>query len=151
MAGAASITGRCYCGAVRFEAWTEPTTVCVCHCEDCRRATGGPATAVAAFQDDDVAFTSNVARYTPPAGGVERTFCSTCGTSLAFRGDYVPGQIYVHIGILDDAEQFRPDVESFTRERLPWLHVDGIDGRLLRFSGTARDGLNAAAGVELDG
>ena len=36
-------TGRCACGAIKFAFDTDPTFVAVCHCLDCKKASGGEA------------------------------------------------------------------------------------------------------------
>src|SRR4051794_3528490 len=36
-------TGQCACGSIKFEFDTDPTFVAVCHCLDCKRASGGEA------------------------------------------------------------------------------------------------------------
>ena len=37
-------TGRCLCGAIRYEYYGEPTLITHCHCESCRRQTSSPMT-----------------------------------------------------------------------------------------------------------
>jgi hypothetical protein len=36
------LTGRCYCGAIRYEADGTPRDETNCHCSICRRTTGAP-------------------------------------------------------------------------------------------------------------
>jgi hypothetical protein len=38
---AAEFTGRCACGAIRYEVTAEPIVMFNCHCRDCQRTTGG--------------------------------------------------------------------------------------------------------------
>src|ERR1700752_2191842 len=38
----AMLTGGCFCGKVRYEISAAPVGSTVCHCVDCRRATGAP-------------------------------------------------------------------------------------------------------------
>ena len=52
----AVLTGRCFCGAIRFTASAEPFQVSWCHCKDCRRQTGAPAVVWAGFRTGEVAF-----------------------------------------------------------------------------------------------
>jgi hypothetical protein len=56
------LTGRCYCGAATFSTVTEPQTITYCHCDSCRRATGGPVAAFAALDEHAVTFTPNEGR-----------------------------------------------------------------------------------------
>jgi hypothetical protein len=73
-----------------------------------------------------------------PAG---TPFCPKCGSPLAASYDYLPGQTYVPIGVLDQADQFAPEQHSHADSALPWLH---ITDDLPRFSASGRGRLNAA-------
>jgi hypothetical protein len=44
--------GGCHCGAVRYEVSGEPQHVALCHCSDCRKSSGAPMVAWAAFAED---------------------------------------------------------------------------------------------------
>src|SRR5262245_6731153 len=46
-------TGQCACGAVKFEFDTNPTFVAVCHCLDCKKASGGEAATFFGVPEDD--------------------------------------------------------------------------------------------------
>jgi hypothetical protein len=35
-------SGRCACGAIRYESTAEPVLMLHCHCRDCQRSSGGP-------------------------------------------------------------------------------------------------------------
>ncbi|MEL7347769.1 MAG: GFA family protein [Pseudomonadota bacterium] len=134
------ITGRCYCGAVRVEAAAAPLTVAYCHCTDCRRWTGAPVAAFAAFDASAVQILPDPGPVTV-VPGVDRWFCRICGSPLAARFDYLPGQIYVPLGILDQAAEIEPQMHAHADAQLPWLHL--ADG-LPREAASARGALNAS-------
>ncbi|WP_282605773.1 GFA family protein [Pelagibius sp. Alg239-R121] len=117
-------TGRCYCGARTFTTTQAPQTVAYCHCDDCRRATGGPVAAFAAFEEQAVTFTPDEGRKAAVNPGVTRTFCADCGSSLTGRYDYLPGQVYISLGVVDQADDFAPRIHTHESERLTWLHID---------------------------
>ncbi len=73
--------------------------------------------------------------------GVKRTFCSSCGSPLTGRYDYLPDQVYVPVGLLDQANEFPPSVHAHEGGRLKWLH---IDDDLERLGTSARETLNIA-------
>jgi hypothetical protein len=73
--------------------------------------------------------------------GVERWTCDRCGSPLAARFDYLPGQTYVPLGVLDQAGELAPSLHCHSDSRLPWLPID--DG-LPRAEGSGRANLNAA-------
>ncbi|MFQ6548391.1 GFA family protein [Aestuariibius sp. 2305UL40-4] len=117
------ITGRCYCGSTTFRTTAPPTSVAYCHCNDCRRATGGPVAAFAAFEDGAIAFEPDEGKRVSMTPGVTRTFCETCGSSLTGRYDYLPGQVYVPLGVIDQADLLVPQMHAHEAQRLPWLHI----------------------------
>lgn len=132
----AEYTGRCYCGARRFEATESPQAIAYCHCADCRRATGGPVAAFAAFAETAIEFFPDEGRIAGAAGAARRRFCPDCGSPLAARYDYLPGQVYVALGVIDQAETLAPQVHAHENERLPWLLL-GDDAPRLNASSRA--------------
>ncbi len=135
------ITGRCYCGATTIEASAPPLAIAYCHCGDCRRVTGAPVAAFAAFDAAAVSFTPNEGRSVTANPGVKRSFCPSCGSPLAGHYDYLPGQVYLALGLLDQAAALAPQLHAHEQQRLPWLHIeDGLE----RFATSSRDRLNKA-------
>lgn len=137
------VSGRCYCGATTIRATALPRDIAYCHCIDCRRVTAAPVAAFAAFDETAVTFSPHDGTKVHANPGVERTFCGECGSSLAGRYDYLPGQVYIGLGLLDQAEAFAPKLHAHCSQRLTWLH---IDDDLERFEGSARTKLNDASG-----
>ncbi|EBA08268.1 GFA family protein [Sagittula stellata] len=83
-------TGRCYCGALCISATEDPLTVAYCHCADCRRWTGSPLPAFAGIADAAVSLPKTDPLELSP--GVQRWACGRCGSPLAARFAYLPGQ-----------------------------------------------------------
>ncbi|UUX48847.1 GFA family protein [Nisaea acidiphila] len=138
IASSRPITGRCYCGTTRFRASEAPTTVSYCHCGDCRRVTGAPVAAFASFREEAISFSPNEGRTVSANPGVTRSFCETCGSPLTGRYDYLPGKVYVALGLIDQAGDFPPELHSHHDNCLSWLHIeDGLE----RHSGSARSRL----------
>ncbi len=135
------ITGRCYCGAITLTAQRPPQTVAYCHCGDCRRWTGAPLPAFAALAPEDVTVTPPLGTPFSTTPGVERWVCAACGSPIAARFDYLPGQIYIPLGILDQAEALAPEVHCHAEAQMPWLHVADD---LPRLEGSGRTALMAA-------
>ena len=133
------ITGRCYCGATTISATQVPHTVAYCHCVDCRRVTGAPVAAFAAFDEAAVTLSPDEGRKVVVNPGVMRTFCSTCGSPLTGRYEYLPGQVYIAVGVLDQASALIPQLHAHEAQRLTWLH---IDDDLERFATTSRSRLS---------
>ena len=79
-------TGRCACGAVKFEFDTNPTFVAVCHCLDCKKASGGEAATFFGVPEDDFTLISGEPKafhYIAQSGkGLDRNFCPNCGARV---------------------------------------------------------------------
>ena len=118
------ITGGCLCGAVRYEIEGTPYKITYCHCESCRKATGAPVVVMVLFRGHTVRFTLREPQRYESSPGVQRGFCSTCGTPLTWEGVWDGGSIFeVHISTLDDPDAFVPDRHAFCRERISWFDV----------------------------
>jgi hypothetical protein len=117
------LTGGCLCGAVRFTAAAPSRAVSACHCDMCRRWTGGPEFAVdcgtaVTFEDERA-----ISVYRSSAWG-ERAFCARCGSGLFFR--FVEtGVLYVNAGVFDDQSGFALAEEIFVDEKPGWCALAG--------------------------
>ena len=128
------MTGRCYCGSVWIKANAPPRVVVYCHCSDCRRWTGAPAPAFAAFEV--WALQHNGAQTT--TGPVNRWNCPDCGSTVAATFDYLPDQVYVPVGLLDRPGDWKPSLHCHAENAISWLH---LDDNLPRTTGSAREEL----------
>lgn len=117
------LSGGCLCGDVRFEAATAPVAVVFCHCRTCRRQTGAPVAAFVDFRRADVRFSGAEPARFASSPGVERGFCARCGSSLFFAGDATPDLINIHLGAMDDPQDFVPADSVHEALKLPWLCV----------------------------
>ena len=134
------ITGRCYCGRVSLASKDAPSVVTYCHCSDCRRVTGAAAAAFAAFEDGTVTYEPSL-KSVSSYPGVDSWFCPYCGSSLGARFDYLPGQIYVPIGVIDQANTLAPTMHCHAEFKLDWLH---IEDKAQMVEGTGRQKLQDA-------
>ncbi len=135
-------TGRCYCGGITLSAHESPQTVAYCHCADCRRITGAPVAAFAAFAENAVQASPAWPASKSFSPGVTRWSCPDCGSPLAAAFDYLPGQLYIALGLIDQAAELPPELHAHDGCRLPWLQVaDNIP----RIGGSSRSALRAAA------
>ena len=120
-------TGGCRCGAVRFEAAGEPNHISYCHCDDCRRATGAPVSAFVGFHAEDVRLGGEALR-TFENGAVTRSFCSTCGSPIAYLDQRLADRVYFMLGAMDMPAAYKPTLHAYVREQLPYVHMpDGLD------------------------
>lgn len=56
---------------------------------------------------------------------------------------YLPGQVYVPVGVMDNASELVPEMHAHADRCLSWLN---IDDSLPRLDGSARADLNATSG-----
>lgn len=117
------LTGGCMCGAVRYEASGESFHQTLCHCVDCRRASGAPALAWFSVRKDALRWTRSAPAVNPSSPGVERLFCARCGTQLTWHSDGVPDEIDVTTCSLDDPDALPPADHTFYAQRVRWLHL----------------------------
>jgi hypothetical protein len=119
-------TGQCACGSVRFEFDTDPTFVAVCHCLDCKKATGGEAATFFGVPAEDFNVTQGNPKafhYVAQSGkGLDRNYCPDCGARVFSSNlESFPGAVFATLGSMDEPAKIPPPVlEMFTKRRLPW-------------------------------
>lgn len=124
-------TARCACNAVQFEFDTDPDFIAVCHCLDCKKASGGEAATWFGVPDYDFTVTAGAVTAYPyvAASGAKlnRNFCPACGSRLfSSELESFPGQVFVQLGSLDHPEAITPKLEMFVKRRLPWVKSLGL-------------------------
>ena len=117
-----AISGRCLCGAIRYQSDVPPLWTALCHCESCRRAASAPVVAWMGFPTDAVKWTGDRSFY-QSSDIATRGFCATCGAQMSFESRRWPGEIHLYAASLDDPQDYRPDLHCHYAERLSWLHV----------------------------
>jgi hypothetical protein len=115
------LQGGCLCGAVRYQVADEFQYAFICHCSQCRRATGS------AFK---------------PFGGIERAkfkvtegpikifgdvmthnaHCRICG-SLLYSIVQEGTMAHVTFGTLSDTPTLAPQAHIFTGSKAPWYEI----------------------------
>lgn len=119
-------TGQCACGACKFGFDTEPTFIANCHCNDCKRASGGEMATFFGVPASDFVVISGKPKpfhYIAESGkGLDRNFCPDCGSRLfTTHLDSFPGAVFIMLGCLDQPGFTAPKLEMFTKRRLQWM------------------------------
>ncbi|WP_372707885.1 GFA family protein [Brevundimonas sp.] len=115
------LSGGCHCGAVRYQMTEEVAHHALCHCTDCRKASGAPAVAWALVPTDQVIITGSPRAYASSEQAL-RHFCGVCGTSLFYTNDVVfPGMTDVQSATLDTPDALPLQAQIQTAERIGWM------------------------------
>ena len=123
-----TLRGGCLCGAVRYECTGDPGNASYCHCDDCRKATGGPYTVGVLVRAKDLRIVAGqVKGYTSIADSgrkITREFCPNCGSPLFTRAEKCPDRVFLKAGCLDESQLVRPNCQTWTKRAVPWAYID---------------------------
>src|ERR687892_147820 len=121
------LTGKCFCGRIRYEAVGAAFHESNCHCSICRRSTGAPFVTWFSVPPSQFRFMCGApTRFRSSAKGT-RSFCPHCGTQLTFEHQDFPDEIDVTTCSLDDPEGLPPRDHTRTSSKLSWVQLaDGL-------------------------
>jgi hypothetical protein len=127
-------TGGCLCGAVRYQAEADPMRTVICHCTICRRVSGAPMMGFVHFPAEAFRWLGSPPKRYRSSTHAERGFCPQCGSTLTMHEAVLGDRVQVALGSLDHPEHTSPDDHVWTKQQLPWLH---IEDDLPRFAATS--------------
>ncbi|MEZ5923700.1 MAG: GFA family protein [Hyphomicrobiaceae bacterium] len=122
-----TLTGRCLCGAVRYEADAPFRPVSVCHCRQCAQWTGAfvMATSVAADRFRLVSGDASLGWYSA-SEIAKRGFCRNCGSSLFWKPNDAT-RISIMAGTLDPPTGLKLDHHIFVADKSDYYDIlDGL-------------------------
>ncbi len=111
--------GGCLCGAVRYAVDGEAYGTTLCHCEDCRKASGAPAVAWTFFRAGALRWTKGEGKMIEFAER-ERTFCGDCGTPLMFYDATLPDIFEVSTCSMDRCGELVPNDQCWMEDAVEW-------------------------------
>jgi len=124
------LTGRCNCGAVRYEVAAPLVSASYCHCTRCQRRTGTAVSAQArpipgSFR---VVAGEDRLRAWKPDDGWEKWFCGECGSAIFARHPSDPDLMSIRMGTFDGDPGIRPDKRNFVAYVAAWEPIpdDGL-------------------------
>lgn len=121
------LRGSCLCRTVEYEVRDAFEYAAICHCADCRRATGSASKPFAGIRSSELALTrggTSTMRY--GEGADHDVHCGRCGSLLY---SVVRGAEYVHVamGTLVDEPSIRPTEHIFVASKASWeVIADGL-------------------------
>ncbi len=119
------LTGRCQCGAIRYEIRAEPMAMYHCHCPRCRRASGASFATNLMVRSEDfrlVAGAEALAAF-ESSPGKRRHFCARCGSPIYSHSQATSQLVSVRCGTLDGDPGVRPRAHIFVGSKSPWYEI----------------------------
>lgn len=121
-------TGRCACGAIRYEIRAESVFANECQCRHCQQRSGSGHGSYMAFATRaDVSLNGQPKEWDirGDSGNVKRhAFCPTCGTPVFLTIPAAPDLFILAAGSLDEPARYNPQVVTYARSAQPWDRVD---------------------------
>ena len=126
-----ALRGSCQCGGVQFEVEGGFVSMAYCHCETCKKLSGGVGTANGRVSTENVRLLAgqDLVRTYQPHEGSAKTFCSVCGSNLFGSGWPESEFTSVRLSAIDSPLEDRPDAHLYVRSLAPWetLPDDGAE------------------------
>ena len=121
---AAPFSGGCACGAIRYEAKTEPVLMLHCHCRDCQQSSGGPFSSFVIVPTEGFHLSQGALRFhdspSHAGGKTHRGFCADCGSPIVAKSDSVPQFAAIRTASLDDPSLFQLQMDVWTSDAHSW-------------------------------
>ncbi|EME40126.1 hypothetical protein DOTSEDRAFT_137721 [Dothistroma septosporum NZE10] len=124
-------SGQCLCGAIKYELSGPSATPyynTICHCLNCRRATGSAFLAASICPRDGFRVTEGAEHQkeywdvaTDSGTKLKRVFCSLCGSKLFAYTPLWDAIVSITAGTLDDFDSWEPDTEQWCMHRASFL------------------------------
>lgn len=117
-------TAACSCGQLEVSCEGEPVRISVCHCHACQKRTGSAFGAQARFPADKVTIrgaSTVYARVGDSGGKIDFHFCPTCGATVYYAIDRMPGVVAIPLGAFADRDFPEPRVSVYETRRHPWV------------------------------
>ena len=126
---AASHTGSCLCGGVRFRIDGALAPIQVCHCGQCRKAQGGPLATNIPVSADQVHWQSGRELLSQFESSPEklRAFCSRCGSPVYSTRSSLPNVLRMRVGLLDEPLEVSIAFHQQVASRAAWWPVPSDD------------------------
>lgn len=120
------IDGACHCGAITYEAETDPEQVVICHCTDCQTLSGSAFRTITPVPEASLKFLTGepkiYEKIAESGNRRQQAFCANCGSQLySATPDDGPKDIYMRVGTIRQRAELTPQLETWCRSKLPWL------------------------------
>ncbi len=114
----------CSCGQLTAQVSGEPVRNSICHCLACQRRTGSPFAQQARFPRANVTVAGRSTTFVRVGDEGSRAvfhFCPTCGTTVYYEPESLPGFIMVPVGAFAEPDFPAPTVSVYEERMHSWI------------------------------
>ncbi len=119
-------TAQCSCGSLSITCTGAPIRISICHCLACQRRTGSPFGQQARWRSEDVVIrgeSTTWVRVGDEGCRISFRFCPTCGATVFYEIDAMPGMIAVPVGAFADPAFPPPTFSVYEARKHGWIVV----------------------------
>jgi hypothetical protein len=119
----------CSCGQLTARCEGEPVRVSLCHCLACQRRTGSAFGLQARWPAARVTVTGRATEYVrvgDEGSAATFRFCPTCGATVYYDSDHMPGMIALPVGAFADPTFPPPQVAVYVVRRHAWAAMPAL-------------------------
>ena len=120
----------CRCGQLQARCHGDPVRISVCHCLDCQKRSGSAFAVQARWPETQVELTGTYSEWAQAGDSGELAtfrFCGTCGATLAYSNEGMPGLIAIAVGAFADPGFPPPHFSVYENRKHSWVAVLGDD------------------------
>ncbi len=117
---------QCSCGQLKVTCEGDPVRVSICHCLACQRRTGSPFGQQARWPADRVKIEGSATTFVrvgDSGGTITFRFCPSCGSTVYYEIDDMPGVIAVPVGAFADPRFPAPIFSVYEARKHGWVKV----------------------------
>ena len=118
--------GGCRCGRVRLRITAPPLLTMACHCTGCQRMSSSAFSLSAAIPSEGFQVTQGEPVIGGLHGDIRHYFCSHCMSWMFTRPPGMDWFVNLRPTMLDNPRWFRPFIETYTSEKLPWASTPAV-------------------------
>jgi hypothetical protein len=120
----------CACGRLSVTCEGDPVRVSICHCLACQQRTGSAFGVQARFAREQVQVDGNATEFVrvgDSGGRATFRFCPTCGSTVCWELDGLPGFVAVAVGAFADPGFPSPKVSIYEARKHAWALSPELD------------------------
>lgn len=134
------LTGSCLCGGIRYEYHGSIQEISMCHCAQCRKATGSAYIAVSPVHTSrfKIIKGAELLKAFQSSPNKARVFCSNCGSPIYSKRDDLPEVRRLRLGTVETPFECSNAYHIFVDSKAQWEDI--MDG-LPKYSGFKPEGV----------